>query len=92
MLFILFPLDLAPLEDIDQVDVGDLIYPLFLPDLLEGDAILRFDAPVGELSILVCWNIDSLKRYSREDDQLLPRGGNILTENVKFVRFLRWVN
>ena len=54
MLFILFPLDLAPLEDIDQVDVGDLIYPLFLPDLLDGDAILRFDAPVGELSTLVC--------------------------------------
>ena len=54
MLFILFPLDLAPLEDLDQVDVGDLIYPLFLPDLLDGDAILRFDAPVGELSTLVC--------------------------------------
>ena len=55
MLFILFPLDFVPLEeDVDQGDVGDLIDLLFLPDLLDGDAILRFDAPVGELSTLVC--------------------------------------
>ena len=56
ILVILLPLDLAPLEDVDECDVGDLIYPLFLVDLLDGDAIFRTfgAAPVGELSTLVC--------------------------------------